>query len=139
MGYKKDDDNLDNATKRSILDYIISHPGAHFSKILEDLELKNGTLSYHLYKLEKGGYIKSVREGLYKRYYPSGTKHIPRSVDESIYQVVLQNPGMRQSELSRLLGLNRQMIYYHIRSMVSKGLLISVKRKGQIYLYATPQ
>lgn len=137
MGYKKDNDNLDNPTKREILQYIRSNPGAHFTKILSDLGLKNGTLSYHLYKLEKGGYIKSVFQGSYKKFYPSGTKDIPKSVDELIYNVVLQNPGISQPELIELLGLSRQLVYYHIRRLAKKGIIISRKNGRHLHLYAS--
>jgi len=58
-------------TRKKIYEYIYAHPGSHLREIGRNLDLAVGDLQYHLYALEKAGYVVSNRRGIYKRFYPS--------------------------------------------------------------------
>ena len=65
---------LDQYTRGKIHGYIIANPGEHYNSLKAQLRLKNGTLAYHLRVLEREGYVKSVRDGPFKRFYPQSWK-----------------------------------------------------------------
>ncbi len=128
-----------NETRERIKEYISNNAGASYSQIMEDLSLKNGTLSYHLYKLETNKKIKSVRVGMHKKYYPSGWQDVPKSIRERIYLAVLMNPGTTRKMVERLLELKRQVVSYHVRIMIKKGMLHLEDDQGKGRLYANPK
>jgi len=116
-----------------ILGYIKQNPGESYNNIKRDLGMPNGTLAYHLSVLEKGGYIKSAKDGMYRRYYPRKMRVNPYGritrVQEEILLRIEETPGISQKDLSALVGLSTATINYHIRKLSEKGI-IKVKKKG---------
>jgi DNA-binding transcriptional ArsR family regulator len=69
------EDVLDQFVRGQIYGYIRTNPGVHYNQIRRGIDVKNGTLSYHLSVLEKTELVKSRREGLrYRAFYPTGMK-----------------------------------------------------------------
>ncbi|MCK4613237.1 MAG: winged helix-turn-helix transcriptional regulator, partial [Thermoplasmata archaeon] len=126
-------DILEQYTRGEILGYIKQNPGESYNNIKRDLGMSNGKLAYHLSVLEKGRFIKSVADGMYRRYYPRKSKVIPygriTSVQEEILRRIEETPGILQKDLSRLVGLSTATVNYHIRRLTAKGLIVS-KRTG---------
>lgn len=138
MGYKRihtTEDLLMNQNRSRIYAAIISYPGASFTELRQILNIKNGTLSHHLIKLEKERLVASKKLGIFRRYYPS-SGDVPKDLEERIKDKVLEYPGISQSGIARELDITRQVANYHITLLKRKGHLI-VKREGrnsQIYL-----
>jgi parallel beta-helix repeat protein len=131
----KSEDVLDQETRGMIRGYIIANPGEHYNAIKRALDLKNGTLAYHLKTLEKEKLIKSVRDGRYKRFYPPNMKVsenvvILNKAQEVIMGKIIDNPGISQKELANIVGLSTSTINYHISVMANAGF-IRVERKGK--------
>ena len=121
---------LKQDTRRNIYDYIASNPGACFSSIMKDLKLKNGVTSYHLAMLEREGYIKSKNTGSFKRVYVKGTstQEVPLSkIRRAIIQIIMDNPGISQTDIASKLGLSNQVVNYHIRIMKEANFVNIVK------------
>lgn len=55
----------------ALLGYLTTTPGAHFSKIRDDLQLGTGETQHHLKQLEKDGVIESRKDDDYRRYFPA--------------------------------------------------------------------
>ena len=127
---------LDQYTRGKIHGYIIANPGEHYNSLKAQLKLKNGTLAYHLRVLEREGYVKSARDGPFKRFYPIEAA-VPKRKSEfsSIQEIVLENvrasPGTTQNDLARKMGVSSQVVNYHIRSLVTAGT-IRLERDGRI-------
>jgi len=138
MGYKRIntiEDLLENQNRSRIYHAVMSYPGASFTELRSILNIKNGTLSHHLIKLEKERMIVSKKLGIFRRYYPSNG-NVPKDLEERIKEKVLEYPGISQSGIARELDITRQVANYHITSLRRKGHLI-VKREGrnsQIYM-----
>ncbi|MFB6112695.1 MAG: winged helix-turn-helix transcriptional regulator [Halodesulfurarchaeum sp.] len=62
----------ENEVRSAITGYLSTTPGAHFSKIRDDLKLGTGETQYHLRHLVDAGTIETIRDGDYKRFYPAG-------------------------------------------------------------------
>jgi predicted transcriptional regulator len=127
---------LDHYTRGQIHGYIIANPGEHYNSIRAQLRLKNGTLAYHLRVLEREGFVKTARDGMFKRFYPEKAS-IPRRKSEfsAIQEIVLENvsssPGITQNELARKMGVSSQVVNYHVRNLVNAGVL-RLEREGRV-------
>ena len=138
MGYRRInsiEDLLENRNRSRIYRAVLEYPGASFTELRSVLNIKNGTLSHHLIKLEKERLIASKKLGIFRRYYPSNGE-VPKDLEEKITDVVQDHPGISQSSIARRLDITRQVANYHITSLRRKGMLI-VKRDGrnsQIYM-----
>ncbi|MDO9536745.1 MAG: winged helix-turn-helix transcriptional regulator [Thermoplasmata archaeon] len=125
----KKDDLLDHFVRGQIYGYIMSHPGEHYNRIKNKLKVTNGTLSHHLRALEFQGYIKSQRDGTYKRFYPTGmkiqrTKGIQLSdLQIGIVDAIRQSPGISQKEIAHREGISQQSVSYNLTLLQRMGIL----------------
>ncbi|MGQ9582022.1 MAG: helix-turn-helix domain-containing protein [Thermoplasmatota archaeon] len=127
---------LDHFTRGQIFGFIKANPGTHYLAIQEHLEVENGVLAYHLKVLERGEYIISVRDGIYRRFYPRHMKIPTRErqltrVQLDILDALRSNPGTSQNGLARMLGESKQVVAYHIK-VLSRAGLVRVEREGQL-------
>ncbi len=129
------EDVLDHFVRGQIFGHIMSHPGAHYNAIKQALKVNNGTLSHHLKTLEMQGYLKSHRDGTYKRFYPTG-QQIPRTkgiqlsdLQMCILDAIKKVPGLTQKDIALEQNISQQSVSYNIRALVRVGALAS-KRDG---------
>jgi len=125
------EDVLDHFVRGQIYGYIQSHPGAHYNAIKQELKVNNCTLSHHLRTLELQGYLKSHRDGTYKRFYPTG-QEVPRTrgiqlsdLQMCILDAIRQVPGVTQKDIAKNEGITQQSVSYNLRAMVRVGILAS--------------
>ena len=85
----------------------------------------------HLDKLEKGNIIKSVRQGKYKRFYP--IPMIPQNA-ERILNIIRENPGITQNEISKLTKISQPLVSYHLKLIVRDGN-VKMEKKGHKKAY----
>ncbi len=134
----RQDQILDNYTRGQIHGYILANPGEHYSSIKSALELNNGTLAYHLQRLENEKVIKSAMDGTHRRYYPVSMK-VPQPEEGALTEVqklivarVTETPGISQRDIGSLMKLSPATINYHIERLVAKGV-IRRERAGMRY------
>jgi DNA-binding transcriptional ArsR family regulator len=120
-------DVLNHEIRGLIRGYIIANPGDHYSSIKRNLDLNNGTLAYHLRVLEQNGLIKSLYDGVFKRYYPANVNisKVKKNVSkqEEIFNIILENPGISMEQIGRLIGVSRQVVNYHVKNLIRSGLI----------------
>jgi predicted transcriptional regulator len=125
-------DILDHFLRGQIYGHIKVHPGEHYTSIKTNLQLNNGTLTYHLDVLEREGLIISKPKGSRKVFYPVGMR-VPdnglHAIQEDILERVNESPGMSISDLARIMGISRQLTNYHVKKLVGDGK-IDIERKG---------
>lgn len=141
----KKDEMLDHFVRGQIYGYIMSHPGEHYNHIKNKLEVTNGTLSHHLRALEFQGYIKSQRDGTYKRFYPTDMK-IPRTkgiqlsdLQIGIVDAIRQSPGISQKEIAKREGISQQSISYNLTLLERMGILDSSRDGVRKKYYITSE
>ncbi|UCD92436.1 MAG: winged helix-turn-helix transcriptional regulator [Methanobacteriota archaeon] len=123
---------LDHETRGMIRGYIIANPGDHYSSIKSALGLNNGTLAHHLHILEREMFVKSIRDGRYKRFFPVGAKvsngaHLTK-IQELIVEMISENPGRTQKEIARRIGVTQPAVSYHVNRLIELGKLRAEKR-----------
>lgn len=134
-------DISEHYTRGEILGYIKQNPGESYNNIKRDLEMSNGKLAYHLSVLEKGGFIKSVTDGMYRRYYSKKIKVSTygriTSVQEELLRRIQETPGITQKDLSKIVSLSTATINYHMRKLTQKELIFSKRTGIFIHYYLT--
>jgi Mn-dependent DtxR family transcriptional regulator len=125
---------INNARRRLIYETIRNDPGVHFRKIMKELDLKPGVASYHLNKLEKEEHIKSFQDGMYRRFYPFEEKVEMKvmlsDMQTLIIDVIKEEPGISQVDISKMIGKSKVVINYHVRFLRDLGIL-ALEREGR--------
>ncbi len=130
---------LDNETRGMIRGYIIANPGDHYNSIKSALGLNNGTLAHHLHVLERERFVKSIKDGRYRRFFPWGTRvtkgaHLTK-IQELIVDIIRENPGRTQREIARRLGVTQPAVSYHVNKLIELGKIRVEKRKINLRYY----
>lgn len=132
------DEVLDHDVRQKVYTYIQSNPGAHFRSIMKSLCLKNGALAYHLTTLERAEYIKSQRDGMYRKFYlkpgrlaePSKILKTPNEVRRLILEKIRMEPGISQSKIAQSIGESRQLVNNYVKVLREEGR-IYLKKNGR--------
>ncbi len=131
----KKDEVLDNYIRGKIHGYIIANPGDHYNSIRDALELSNGIVAHHLHTLEREGLIQSMRDGMYRRFFPANAKLPPEdeghyNIQKRIVQIIRDNPGISQKEISQKVGVSGPTVNYHV-SVLATARMIRVEKAGR--------
>lgn len=122
----------DTDVREAILGYLVATPGAHFSKLRDDLMLGTGEAQYHLRQLVDASVIESRRDGDYRRFYPanrfSGFEQVAlgylrRATPRGIVVELLREPGLTGSELADRLDVSPPTISKYTNELANAGLL----------------
>lgn len=125
---------LDHATRMRIYEHVEGNPGVHFRALMDELSLTTGTLSHHLNVLERGEFLRSCQDGMYRRFTLFDEK-VPSKfrlsgIQERIVGVIKKHPGITQAGLSKLIGSSRIVVNYHVKILRDVDL-VSVDREGR--------
>jgi predicted transcriptional regulator len=116
----------------AIVGYVASTPGAHFSKVRDDLSLGTGETQHHLRRLVDDGTLVFQRDGDYKRFFPAGRfsafertalGYLRRRTPRGMLVELLRNPGTTGSELADRLDVSRATVSGYASELDEAGLL----------------
>jgi predicted transcriptional regulator len=113
---------------------------------MKHLGIGNGTLSHHLYVLEKTNMIKSRREGFRHRAfytaslkYPDEEKFRFTRLQSEIMKLIGENNGITEKEIMLKLGEKQQTISYNIKMLQRKNIIRLEQKGREIYCYVNEQ
>jgi predicted transcriptional regulator len=125
---------LEHQTRERIYTHVQANPGVHYRGIMNELSLSMGVLTHHLNMLERQGYIKSMQDGNFRRFYSKDqtvdTQLLLTQPQESILSAIKSNPGISQSKLASELNMTKKTVYYNVNQLKDSGL-IHVDRSGR--------
>ena len=116
----------------AILGYLATTPGAHFSKLRDDLKLGTGETQHHLRRLEDRGAVESIRDGDYRRFFPAGRfspfekralGYLRRGTARGMVLALLRDPDASGADLAEALGVSRPTVSKYAAELESAGLL----------------
>jgi predicted transcriptional regulator len=122
----------DSDARETIAGYLVATPGAHFSKIRDDLELATGETQHHLRRLERQGTVESHRDGDYRRYFPArefdeferrALGFLRRETPRGMVIALLRDSEVSASDLAAELGVSRPTVSKHAADLDAAGLL----------------
>lgn len=126
---------------------IMMNPGINLKALKELTGIKNGTLIYHLDRLEREGLIKSTKQG-HLRLFHSAREEMAderynrlrylRETQMRVLNFIYSNPDSSQKDLSLMLQMNLQVISYHLRELLRNGF---INRHGlrRFYTYSVEE
>lgn len=121
-----------NETRGAIRGYVPTTPGAHFSKLRDDLHLGTGEAQHHLRKLEADGEIESVKDADYRRYFPAdrfdeidkrALGYLRRDTARGMILALLRDPEATGAELATEVGVSRPTVSAAAADLDEAGLL----------------
>ncbi|MFB6156579.1 MAG: winged helix-turn-helix transcriptional regulator [Haloferacaceae archaeon] len=119
-------------TRAAVRGYVAATPGAHFSKVRDDLRLGTGEAQHHLRRLVDDGVLSSRRDGDYRRFYPAGRfsaferialGHLRRETPRLMLLTALRNPGVSGADLAAELDVSRPTVSAHAGDLSEAGLM----------------
>ncbi len=130
---------LDHETRGMIRGYITANPGDHFNSIKKALDLKNGTLAHHLRILEREDFVKSIKDGKYRRFFPAGARISegaqPTKIERLILDILTETPGRTQRDIATRLGVSQPAVSYHVNKLLKLNKVRTEKRKMNLRYY----
>jgi len=131
----KKDEVLDNYVRGQIHGYIIANPGDHYNSIRDALELSNGIVAHHIHTLEREGLVQSMRDGMYRRFFPANAKLPPEdeghfNIQKRIVAIIRDNPGISQKEIAQKVGVSSPTVNYHV-GVLATARMIRVEKFGR--------
>ena len=122
----------DSDVPGAITGYLAATPGAHFSKVRDDLQLGTGETQHHLRGLEDDDAIESRKDGDYRRYFPAGRfteaeqvalGYLRRDTPRGIVLALLREPGQGATDLADRLDVSRPTVSKYAVELDGAGLL----------------
>ena len=143
LGYRTSRCPLDNKKRSRIYACIRDHPGITPTEIARATGINRGTARYHLSRLREAGLVSAVnrdgRVGYFRRGYDATSKticcHLRNNTRREILALLLDDPGITQSEIADDTGISRSAAAWHLQRLDADGLIES-DRDGRAVRYA---
>jgi predicted transcriptional regulator len=109
----------DSDAPEAIAGYVSATPGAHFSKIRDDLKLGTGETQHHLRDLDEEGVVESRKDGEFRRFFPAGQfsefeqvtlGYLRRETPRGLLIALLEEPGASGSDIADRLDVSRPTV-----------------------------
>lgn len=122
----------ESETPDAIAGYVSATPGAHFSKIRDDLKLGTGETQHHLKELESSGVVESRKDGDYRRFFAAGRfsefeqiilGYLRRETPRGLLITLLRNPEATSSEIAAQLDVSRPTVSRYAAKLEDAGVL----------------
>jgi predicted transcriptional regulator len=123
----------DSDARDAILGYVSTTPGAHFSKLRDDLKLGTGETQHHLRRLLDDGAIVSRRDGDYRRFFLQGRfsafeqvalGYLRRETPRGMMMALLRSPDATGSAVAEALDVSRATVSTYAAELEAAGLLV---------------
>jgi predicted transcriptional regulator len=125
-------DALELESRKRIFEFIRSRPGTFLREMERGLNMELGMLSYHLKVLVEAGVVRTEQEGNHVRYFSTDAVHptdikaisyLKNRPTRAILMFVLDKDSIRYAELATLVEISKPTLTYHIKRLVSAGLV----------------
>ncbi|MEN6611078.1 MAG: winged helix-turn-helix transcriptional regulator [Methanoregulaceae archaeon] len=135
---------LDQAIRSRIYTYIRENPGIHLHGLREEMDLKMGTLRYHLRVLLLTHKITLAEDASSVRFYENnGTyspdeqrvlKHLRNSTTREILEILVRHPDATRKEIAGELGLAGPSVTWHMKRL-EDDQIITTRHAGRTIAY----
>jgi predicted transcriptional regulator len=131
-GGDDDGEGGDSDVRDAITGYVTTTPGAHFSKLRDDLQLGTGETQHHLRRLLEESAVESERDGDYKRFFPAerfspfekrALGYLRRETPRGMVVELLRNPDATASDLAESLDVSPATVSKYAAQLEDAGVL----------------
>jgi predicted transcriptional regulator len=122
----------DSDARDAIVGYLSTTPGAHFSKLRDDLKLGTGEAQHHLHRLECANAVESRKDGDYRRFFPTkrfsdfqqrALGYLRRETPRGMLVALLRDPELSGADLAGALDVSRPTVSRYAAELEEAGLL----------------
>jgi len=122
----------ESEARDAIAGYVATTPGAHFSKVRDDLKLGTGEAQHHLRQLLDADVVESRRDGDYRRFYPAeqfsafeqvALGYLRRDTPRGMLIELLRDPEATGSDLADALDVSRPTVSKYAADLEDANLL----------------
>jgi predicted transcriptional regulator len=126
------DEDGESDVRDAIVGYLAATPGAHFSKLRDDLQLGTGEAQHHLRRLERDGAVEHRKDGDYKRYFPAGRftdyeqralGYLRRETPRRMLIALLRDPEASGADVAEAADVSRPTVSKYAAELDAAGLL----------------
>ncbi|MCU0799327.1 MAG: hypothetical protein MUC62_06610 [Candidatus Thermoplasmatota archaeon] len=132
----KDDKVLDHFFRGRLYEFIKVNPGITYTALKDHFDVNNGTLTYHLLKLEREGLLVHRNMGRYKLFYAEGVRIrgceiVVSELDIEMLSIIGRMPGINAPDLFSSVSTTRskRTMSRHLKQLQRKGL-VDVRSTG---------
>jgi predicted transcriptional regulator len=135
---------FNNSTRTQIYNYIEGNPGVQFRGVCAALSLPVGLAQYHLGILVKSGLVSFIRDGRYKRFFPSKKfsrkqmltiSLLRHETAKRILEALLNKKQMSHGELAREVSITSQALTWQMKCL-GKTEFITQANEGLKTIYS---
>jgi len=122
----------ESEARDAIAGYLSTTPGAHFSKLRDDLKLGTGEAQHHVRRLVDAGAVESYRDGDYRRFYAADAfsdfekvalGYLRRETPRAMLLALLRDPDASGAALADAAGVSRGTVSKYASELEAAGLL----------------
>jgi len=138
---------LEQGARANIYEHIQKNPGIHLRGLATEMEMKMGTLRYHLNVLRLTHKITVTSDTASLRFYENnGTyspveqhilKHLRNETTREILNVLLDRPTARRQDLAEAVGVTGPSVSWHMKRLEEDHIVIP-RREGRVTAYEIP-
>lgn len=138
---------LDQGLRARIYEYIRLNPGIHLRGLSSEMQVKMGTLRYHLnmlrltHKIAVSGDAATVRfyenNGTYSMEEQQVHKHLRNATTLKILSVLLDRPAATRQDLADAAGVTGPSVSWHMKRLEEDRIVIP-RREGRMTGYEIP-
>lgn len=139
IGKKAERSLADEDRDEQVLRHVHEFPGAHLRHVQRTTGLPLGTTTRILDRLEKEGTIFSETAGAYRRFFPKEglhkrervvLGHLAHDRTRAVLETVLDEPGIRHSEIVAKIGISPATLTYHLKQLIEDEVIVA-RDKGR--------
>lgn len=125
-------DSGESDARAAIGGYLEATPGAHFSKIRDDLQLGTGETQHHLRQLDEAGSIESHKDGDYSRFFPAdrfddfektALSYLRRDTARGMMLTLLSDAEATGGDIAAAVDVSRPTVSKYAAELEEAGLL----------------
>lgn len=135
---------LTHFVRGRIYQIIEYEPGVHLSELQRKAGVARGVCAYHLHALEKAGLVKTMRDGMFLRFYATKVRidaeaYSLAADDRAILRAIEARPGITEREVAELLGKSSGLVARSVKTLAQSGY-VEARREGEaVQLYPRTQ
>lgn len=125
---------LEHPGRQEVYERVKAAPGINFVQLSQQVAFGASTLNYHLRVLERNGYVTSVKDGRYLRFFDrqagtyAGAKKTQASAlrnptTAAMARHIRDHPGVAQCDLAAAFGVTASTVNWHMTRLATAGLV----------------
>ncbi len=138
---------LENENRNKIYEFILKNPGCHLSEIKDVMNIKGQLAKWHLFILEKFGFIFSIRYLKYLTFFSKSFNEdlinpylsLKNENSYKIFKILWENPVLNIDELRILLPFQLPTLKYHLNKLIESNVVKIQNINNDSYYLLDPE